>query len=98
MKYKVDKDIIIYSLEDFNPEHILECGQVFSYEKIDNNYVVYSQDKKAVIKKEENAYRIITKDIKFMLSEYKKEKRNSIGLKNTFEEIMAEILPIRGKP
>ena len=33
-----------------------------------------------------------------MLSEYKKEKRNSIGLKNTFEEIMAEILPIRGKP
>ena len=33
-----------------------------------------------------------------MLSEYKKEKRKSIGLKNIFEEIMAEILPIRGKP
>ena len=49
-------------------------------------------------KQDIRTHRIITKDIKFMLSEYKKEKRNSIGLKNTFEEIMAEILPIRGKP
>lgn len=36
-------------------------------------------------------YGIVTKDIKFVLSEYRKEKRNSIGLKNIFEEIMAKI-------
>lgn len=68
MKYKVEKDIIIYSTEDFNPEHILECGQVFSYEKIDDNYIVYSADKKAVIKREENCYRIVTDDAKYFIN------------------------------
>ena len=37
-----DNKIIINSLNDFNIEHILECGQVFRYEKINDNYVVYS--------------------------------------------------------
>lgn len=43
MKFKVWEDKIeIYSLEEFNPEHIFECGQVFSYKKINKEcYVFY---------------------------------------------------------
>ena len=37
MNYKIeDNKIIIEKNEDFNPEHILECGQVFRFGKIDN--------------------------------------------------------------
>ena len=36
MKYDIidGKGIEIFGKEDFEPEHILECGQIFSYSKI----------------------------------------------------------------
>lgn len=47
---KLEKNIIIIEdLEDFNIEHILECGQVFRYKKLDNCYEVYSLNHKATI-------------------------------------------------
>ena len=40
------------NLDDFDPEHTLECGQFFRYKKdIDNNYWVFSDDKRAKIVK-----------------------------------------------
>jgi len=51
MIYEIkDKDIIILDRSQFNPKHILECGQVFRF-GIDenNNYYVISTDKKATI-------------------------------------------------
>ncbi|MBE7082669.1 MAG: hypothetical protein E7378_03245 [Clostridiales bacterium] len=61
LKYKIEKNkIIICSKDEFCPEHILECGQVFSYEK-KGNYFVYSQDKMAEIIENENYIEIITK-------------------------------------
>ena len=61
MKYIVKQDkIIVYSKEEFCPEHILECGQIFSYEKINDNYVVYSADKMAKIFEKQDCYEILT--------------------------------------
>ena len=41
MKYLVeDNKIIIFSKDEFNPQHILECGQIFSYKKINDKYDV----------------------------------------------------------
>lgn len=41
-----------YSAEYFNPEHTLECGQIFRFKKLDSGYVVYSADKACFIKNE----------------------------------------------
>lgn len=69
MDYQISKDkIIITDISQFNIEHILECGQVFRYKKIGENYVVFSKDKMAqinVIKNKQNeiiSYEIITKN------------------------------------
>ena len=66
MKYILEKDCIkIYDKEDFNPEHILECGQVFCYDKIGDEYIVYPQDKVARIKEFDDYYLIKTKNPSF---------------------------------
>lgn len=69
MKYIVKQDkIIVYSKEEFCPEHILECGQIFSYEKINNNYVVYSADKMAKVIEKDDCYEIVTNNIKYFVN------------------------------
>lgn len=61
MNYQVLKNkILINSKEDFNPQHILECGQIFAYEKNEDGYQVYSSDKSAQIIETEKGYEIIT--------------------------------------
>ena len=64
MNYSITKDkITIRDCQDFEPEHILECGQVFRYKKTDFGYLVFSQDKKAEIKKVgENSFEILSTD------------------------------------
>lgn len=50
MKYETQDNFIkIYSKEEFNPQHILECGQVFSYKKEGEKFIVFPQDKYAEI-------------------------------------------------
>lgn len=61
MDYKINADNIeIFGKEDFNPEHILECGQIFSYEKTNEGYTVFSKDKKAEICETSHGYIIKT--------------------------------------
>lgn len=63
LKYKKGKDFIeISGKDDFNPQHILECGQIFSFKKNGENYQVLSADKKAEIFETENGYIIKTKN------------------------------------
>ena len=63
MKYIVKNESIeVYGREDFNPKHILECGQIFRfYINNDGNYVVLSSTHKAVIESSEFGYIIKTK-------------------------------------
>lgn len=70
MKKYVTKDekIIIKSLEDFNVLDILSCGQIFRYKKIGEDFVVYSKDKKATIKSNNDSVEIITKDVNYFIN------------------------------
>ena len=61
MEYKLFKDkIVITGKEDFNPTHILECGQVFCYKKEEGCYFVYPGDKSAQIVETKDGYEIRT--------------------------------------
>ena len=62
MIYEIkDKKIRVLDKTQFNPTHILECGQVFRYGKnADGNYYVISKDKKAVITENNECYEILT--------------------------------------
>ena len=56
---------MVYNKQDFNIAHILECGQIFNYEKIDNNYIVYAEDKMAKVIEKCDNYEIITPDTSY---------------------------------
>ena len=63
MQYTITKDgIVINSKDEFCPKHILECGQIFSYKKDGESYIVYSGTKKAIIYENENGFTIVTDD------------------------------------
>lgn len=64
MRYTIEKNKIeIVGKEDFNPEHILECGQVFSFKQNERGeYEVLSADKRAVITETDAGFVIKTKD------------------------------------
>ena len=51
-----------FSSEFFNVKDTLECGQIFSYKKIGENYIVYSADKIAEIFPIKNGYFIKCKN------------------------------------
>ncbi len=90
MNYQLSKDkIYVFDKSEFNPKHILECGQIFRYKNIKNNdYVVLSDDKKAEIFETENGYEIITKDVTYfenffdLKTDYTKIK-NQLSYQNT---------------
>ena len=66
MEYKKGKNFLkILDKNDFNLQHILECGQIFSYEKEGEKYIVYSKDKKAEIFAEDYGYCISTESIEY---------------------------------
>ncbi len=70
MIYKIiDKDIYVYDKSQFNPQHILECGQVFRFGKDENgNYYVFSKNNKAVIVEEKDHYKIISNNPQYFVN------------------------------
>ncbi len=62
MIYELKNNVIkVLDKTQFNPEHILECGQVFRYGKDDNgNYFVVSKNHKASIVEKDSHYEIIS--------------------------------------
>ncbi|MGN1212653.1 MAG: DNA glycosylase, partial [Christensenellales bacterium] len=67
MKYKLTDDkIFVYDKMQFNPKHILECGQIFRYQKRDDgSFVVFSGDKFALINEQADCYEITTSDVDY---------------------------------
>ena len=86
MIYKIlDKKIIIDNLNEFNIEHIVECGQVFTYKKISNNdYLIYSKDQLAHVFKNENKYVIETDNVNYFI--------NYFDLDTNYSEIKNKLL------
>ena len=69
MIYAREKDgIRITDKSDFNIEHILECGQVFCYDKVGDDYIVFPADKFAQIVDEGDSYKIYTKDVDYFIN------------------------------
>lgn len=65
MRYQiVENGIKIFDKTQFNPQHILECGQVFCFDKIGEDYIVFPQDKFA---------QIIEKNDHFLIKTMQKE-------------------------
>lgn len=62
MIYEIKNNVIyVYDKSQFNPKHILECGQVFRFGKDENNnYFVLSKDNKATIIEKPDHYEIVS--------------------------------------
>ncbi len=85
MEYKLFKNKIeIYSKEDFNPQHILECGQIFCYEKTEDGYLVFSKDKQATIVETQEGYEILCDDEKYF--------ENFFDLQTDYSKIKKELI------
>ncbi len=69
MIYKLENNIIkVFDKTQFNPKHILECGQVFRFGLDENNnYYVISKDNKATIIENDNCYEIISNNPKYFV-------------------------------
>ena len=67
MNYEKKKDeIIIFDLSEFDITQILECGQIFSYEKLgENHFLVYSADKVCEVVQNEKYAHIFTKNVDY---------------------------------
>lgn len=82
MKYVKEKNkIVVFDKEDFNPEHILECGQVFCFDKKGKSYVVFPQDKYALIIEKNDCYEIETEDVDYF-EDYFDLKNDYAKIKN----------------
>lgn len=70
MIYKLENNkIIVTDKSQFNPEHILECGQVFRFGKDKNgNYFVMSKNHKATIIETAETYEIICDDNDYFIN------------------------------
>ncbi len=80
---KGENFIEIEDKSQFNIEHILECGQVFCYEKKEDRYVVFPENKYAEIVEENDKIRIYTKDVEYFV--------NWFDLDNDYTKIKKEL-------
>jgi len=68
MEYGIEEGkIIIKDLSQFNIKQILECGQIFRFDIVENCAKVYSMDKCATIKTFTNEIIIETKDVEYFV-------------------------------
>lgn len=85
MQYEKTKNkIIVKDKTCFNIAHILECGQIFNYEKLESGYIVFSKDKMAMVKEFDHYYEIETKDVNYFI--------NFFDLDNNYNEIKRALL------
>lgn len=85
MIYSLENNIIkVFDKSQFNPEHILECGQVFRYGKNDDgNYFVISKNHKATIIEKETHYEIVSNEPKYFI--------NYFDLNTDYNEIKSKL-------
>lgn len=92
---KEENKIVIENNEEFDIADILECGQVFSYKKLDDNsYFVISNDKTAKIVINDKTTQINTLDVNYFYNyfdldtNYKKIKEDLLNNYYGFEKFL----------
>lgn len=67
--FKIDNDVIkIINCDFFDIEHILDCGQIFTYEKNGDDFVVFSNDYVAKITKDNDTYLITSNNTQYFVN------------------------------
>lgn len=67
--YKIDKnEITITDISEFDIEHILDCGQIFTYKRIGDDFIVYSDKDIAVVRKVDDFYKINTSNVEYFVN------------------------------
>ena len=66
--YRVENDyIVVHDTTNFIPRHILDCGQVFRYEKVGNLYKIISNNRFCTLINNEDYVIIKCKDIEYFI-------------------------------
>lgn len=79
--------IIISDLKDFDINHILLCGQIFRFQKLaDNEYIVYSADKKCHVTQDEKSAIIECDDVPYFTNYFDLEQNYSL-IKQRLKEL-----------
>ena len=69
--------------EQFEPSHILDCGQIFRYHFDGQGYVVHSKDKRCYIVRARDGWNINTDDVPYFV--------NFFDLQRDYDEIKARL-------
>lgn len=96
MIYKLENNIIkVYDKSQFNPKHILECGQVFRYGIDTNgNYFVISNKYKATIIEKDDCYEIISNNAPYFVNYFDLDTDyNEIKKTLSCNKILAKMIP-----
>ena len=85
MNYIVDENKIIVKTENFDPKSIFECGQTFSFKKIDDVYFTFPEDKLAAVYLDGENYVVecLAGDTNFFI--------NYFDLERDYQKIILEI-------
>lgn len=95
MIYEIQNNIIhVFDKTQFNPEHILECGQVFRFGKDEsNNYYVISHCHKATIIEKDNCYEIISDNPSYFINYFDLDTNyNDVKLKLKQNKILSPMV------
>lgn len=69
MNYFIENNnIVILNEEDFVIEHILDCGQVFRYQKLEDCHTIIAKDKICVLQKQDPYVILKTSDVNFFIN------------------------------
>lgn len=72
-----ENGILIPDGSEFDPAHILDCGQIFRYERAGEDYVVYSRDKRCRITHAGAGYFIEARDVDYFVHYFDLERSYS---------------------
>ena len=61
-----DNSITIIDDTDFDIQHILACGQIFRYKKLDNAYIIYARDQKIEVYCQKGGFKIFAQNLNFV--------------------------------
>lgn len=104
--YKKDDNIIIPKCKEFNPQHILECGQIFRFIKNGEEWTVFSGKNVAKIRENDKNYAIFSTNACYFANFFDFET-DYAAIKNSLkaDPILAKCIPfgegiriLRGDP